>query len=66
MMTGIFAPFAWLIGSKELAAIDAGRRSPDNRSTANAGRVLGMAGSALVIGIAVIFLLALVGVIEVT
>ena len=66
LLIGILAPFAWLIGSNELAAIDAGRRSPDNRGTANAGRVLGIVGTALVIGIATLFMLAVVGVIQVS
>ena len=66
LLIGILAPFAWLIGSNELAAIDAGRRSPDNRVRANAGRVLGIVGTALVIGIATLFMLAVVGVIQVS
>jgi uncharacterized membrane protein YjgN (DUF898 family) len=47
IMCGILAPFAWVMGSKELAAIDSGLRSPENRSTANAGKILGIIGTVL-------------------
>lgn len=61
VICGILAPFAWSMGNKELAAIDAGRRPPDQRSTANAGRILGIIGTVLLgIGI-VVFLLFIVG-----
>ena len=44
-----------------LEAIDSGRRPPQNRGTANAGRILGIVGTVL-IGIALVFLvLVLVG-----
>ena len=66
VFVGILAPFAWLIGHRELAAIDAGRRSPDNRAAANAARILGIAGTVFLVIIATVFSLALVGVIEVT
>jgi len=45
----ILSPFAWVMGNTELEAIDAGRRPPHNRSTANAGRILGIIGSVLAI-----------------
>lgn len=51
----ILAPFAWYIGNQEVNAIDAGRRPPENRGTANAGRILGIIGTVLiVIGIIVL------------
>jgi ABC-type Fe3+ transport system permease subunit len=40
---------AWVMGNTELRAIDEGRRSPDNRGTANAGRICGMVGIGLAI-----------------
>ena len=58
----VLGPFAWSMGSKELQAIDAGRRPPENRGTANAAKILGIVSTALlglfVIGgiIAVLFL----------
>jgi uncharacterized membrane protein YjgN (DUF898 family) len=57
VICGILAPFAWNMGNKELAAIDAGRRSPENRGTANAGRILGIVGTVLLaIGIIIAIL----------
>lgn len=53
VVCGILAPFAWSMGNKELAAIDAGRRPPENRGTANAGRILGIVGTVL-LGVAII------------
>lgn len=63
---GVFAPFAWAMGNGELAGIDAGRRSPANRATAVAARVLGIVGTVIMLLAATLFTLALVGVIEVS
>lgn len=54
----ILGPIAWVMGNNELAAIDAGRRAPENRGTANAGRILGIIGTVLLALsiIAIIFL----------
>jgi hypothetical protein len=38
---------AWVMGNKELEAIDAGLRNPENRGTANAGRIIGIVATAL-------------------
>lgn len=59
VICGILAPFAWSMGNKELAAIDSGRRSPENRGTANAGRILGIVGTVL-LAIGIVFLILLV------
>lgn len=58
----VLGPFAWVMGNRELEAIDGGRRPPENRGTANAGRILGIIGTALLtIGIIVgLFLLVFV------
>jgi hypothetical protein len=56
VICGILAPFAWNMGTKELAAIDSGRRPPENRGTANAGRILGIIGTVL-LGISIIVLI---------
>ncbi|MGB5756812.1 MAG: hypothetical protein WBM50_07860 [Acidimicrobiales bacterium] len=45
----LLAPFAWTMGNRELAAIDAGRRPPDNRQLARIGQILGIAISLLLI-----------------
>ncbi len=46
------APFAWYMGNQAVAAIDAGRANPVERTSANVGRILGIIGTAfLVLGI---------------
>ena len=54
----LLGPVAWVMGNNELTAIDAGRRAPENRGTANAGRILGIISTVLMaIGIVVVILL---------
>lgn len=60
VICGVLGPFAWVMGNRELQAIDSGLRSPENRSTANAGRILGIIGTVL-LGIAVLFFLFFIG-----
>lgn len=38
---------AWVLGNRELQAIDAGMRNPANRGTANAGRIIGIVATVL-------------------
>lgn len=45
---------AWIMGNKELEAIDAGRRNPENRGTANAGRIIGIVATVL-LGLGILF-----------
>lgn len=59
VVCGILAPFAWNMGNKELAAIDAGRRPSENRGTANAGRILGIIGTVL-LGVSIVIILLLI------
>ncbi len=49
-------PFAWSMGSKEMQAIDAGRRPPENRGTANAAKILGIVATVL-LGVGIIGLI---------
>lgn len=66
VLCGILAPFAWVMGNREIQGIDAGRRNPENRGTANAGRILGIIGTVL-LGVAVIVgLIVLLGLFAVT
>jgi len=46
---GLAAPFAWYLGNKELQLIAAGQSSPAGQGAAQAGKILGMVGSALLI-----------------
>ena len=53
---GLLGIAAWVMGNNELKAIDEGRRPPDNRGTANAGRICGIVGVALsALGLALAF-----------
>jgi ABC-type Fe3+ transport system permease subunit len=64
----ILGPFAWAMGNTEMKAIDAGRRPPENRGTANAAKILGIIGTVLlIIGVLVaIFVVAMVAITGVT
>lgn len=44
---GLLGIAAWVMGNNELKAIDEGRRAPENRGTANAGRICGIVGVVL-------------------
>lgn len=44
---GLLGIAAWIMGNNELKAIDEGRRPPENRGTANAGRICGIIGVVL-------------------
>ncbi len=46
---GLLGIAAWVMGNNEIAAIDEGRRPPQNRGTANAGRICGMIGIGLMV-----------------
>jgi hypothetical protein len=53
----LLGPIAWVMGNNELAAIDSGRRPPENRGTANAGRILGIISTVLfALGIVLVIL----------
>ena len=60
VICSILATIAWYMGNEEVRAIDAGRRDPTNRRTANAGRILGIVGTVLM-GLGIILLFFLLG-----
>lgn len=55
----ILGPVAWVLGNQELQAIEDGRRDPSNRSTANAGKILGIIGTVLILIVVVVAILGL-------
>ena len=58
----VLGPIAWVMGHKELAGIDAGLRPPQNRGTAQAGRILGIISTVfLIIGVAFLFFFLIIG-----
>lgn len=60
----ILGPIAWVMGNNEVNAIDAGKRNPANRSTAQAGKILGIIGTVfLIIGVAVLLFFLVIGLI---
>jgi Mn2+/Fe2+ NRAMP family transporter len=64
VLCGIVAPFAWAIGNSEVKAIDAGRRNPENRGTAQAGKILGIVGTVfLALGVVVVVAILMLSVI---
>jgi hypothetical protein len=63
----VLGPFAWVMGNKELAGIDAGRRAPENRGTAQAGRILGIISTVLlIVGIGFLVIIGFIAVIAAT
>lgn len=60
VICGVLGPFAWVMGNRELQAIDSGMRPPENRSTANAGRILGIIGT-VILGIGLLVFLFFIG-----
>jgi uncharacterized membrane protein YjgN (DUF898 family) len=58
VVCGVVAPFAWVVGGRAVAEIDASGGQLGGRSTANTGRILGIVGTVF-LGLG---LLALVGI----
>lgn len=52
---GLAGIAAWIMGNNELQAIDEGRRPPENRGTANAGRICGIIGLVLTALVLILF-----------
>jgi uncharacterized membrane protein YjgN (DUF898 family) len=59
VVCGVLAPFAWVIGGKAVKEIDANPGAYGGRSEANAGKIMGIIGSCLVI-VALLFVVVLV------
>jgi hypothetical protein len=58
-LCGLLAPFAWYIGGAAVKEIDASPHAYSGRSEANAGRIMGIVGTAL-IALAVVALIGIV------
>lgn len=57
VLCGVLAPFAWVVGGRAVREIDASAGVLGGRSQANAGRILGIVGSVLLL----VAVVALVG-----
>jgi hypothetical protein len=62
----ILGPFAWVMGNKAIAAIDAGRANPSERTNANVGRILGIIGTVYLVIIMVFVLLVMLAAVTTT
>ncbi len=49
VLCGVIGPFAWVMGSKAVKEIDANPHTYSGRSEANAGKIMGIIGTALLI-----------------
>jgi hypothetical protein len=56
----ILAPVAWVMGNRVVAEIDGSMGQVGGRSSANAGRICGIVGTAMMIGAFVLVVLFLV------
>lgn len=59
VLCGVLAPFAWVYGGRAVKEIDANPTVYGGRSEANAGRILGIVGTAL-LAISVLFVLGVI------
>ncbi len=55
----IFGILAWVMGSKDLKEMDAGRMDPEGRGLTNAGKILGMIGTFLSIIGLIMFIISM-------
>ncbi len=63
VVCGILGPIAWYLGNQEIAAVGAGRRSPQNISNAKVGRILGIITTVLLaLGILLLIILIPLGI----
>ena len=56
VLCGVLAPFAWQMGNRVLREIDASQGQLGGRSSASAGRIMGIIGTALLVFSLVILL----------
>lgn len=63
VLCGVIAPFAWSMGNRVQAEIDASRGAVGGRGSANAGRVMGIIGTVLLVvyAVAVVGMFAMFG-----
>lgn len=59
VLCGVLAPFAWVVGGRAVREIDASGGALGGRSQANAGRILGIVGSVLLL-LAVVVLVGMI------
>lgn len=60
VLCGVLAPFAWVIGGRAVAEIDASQGTIGGRGAASAGRILGIVGTIL-LALAALFVVLVIG-----
>jgi hypothetical protein len=63
-LTLVLSPFAWRLGSRAVAEIDANPGAYGGRDQANAGRIMGIIGTVL-LGLGILLLIGLIGLVAV-
>ncbi len=58
----LLAPIAWYLGAQAVKEIDASHGNLSGRSEANAGKIMGIIGTVLIVLVALFFLVVVVGV----
>jgi len=62
VLCGVIGPFAWVMGSKAVKEIDANPHAYSGRGEANAGKIMGIIGTALLaFGVLIVVALAVIG-----
>ena len=62
VLCGVIGPFAWVMGSKAVKQIDANPNAYSGRGEANAGKIMGIVGTVLLIlGVVLFGILIVVG-----
>ncbi len=63
VLCGLLGPAAWVMGNKDLAAIDAGRMDQTGRGMTQAGKICGIVGTVLVVlGVGIWLLIMVIGI----
>jgi len=61
VLCGVIAPFAWQMGNRVMREIDASQGRLGGRSSASAGRIMGMVGTALLVfGLVIVLVVGLI------
>lgn len=59
-LCGIVGLFGWIMGSKDLAAMDAGTKDPGGRKITKVGKILGIIGTCVVFPLQLIYIIMVV------
>lgn len=60
VVCGLLGLFGWLMGSKDLAEMDAGTKDPSGRGVTKAGKIMGIIGTCVVFPLQLIYIIVVV------